>query len=138
MENKYRYNVKKISVADPQWFKIGSGSSILGKCGSGSGSRVLMTKNCLIQIAIYLSLGIQKGRTGYRRSLKPSKETFKTCYLYFLLFLWVNFALRIRIQIQPTKNKADLCGPATEHCKKQYHSYDRSAHMKFVFTDIVT
>jgi hypothetical protein len=36
------------SVADPHWFQCGSGSSVLGQCGSeygsGSRSRVLMTK----------------------------------------------------------------------------------------------
>ncbi len=33
------------SVSDPHWFQCGLGSSILGHCGSGSRSRVLMTKN---------------------------------------------------------------------------------------------
>jgi hypothetical protein len=42
------------SVVDPHWagFKCGSGSSILGQCGSGSSSafetRDLMTKDCKI------------------------------------------------------------------------------------------
>ncbi len=38
---------KKFSVADPHWFQCRSGSSIFCQCGSGSGSRskVLMTKN---------------------------------------------------------------------------------------------
>jgi hypothetical protein len=51
----------------------------------GSGSRVLMTKNWkkitadkkiifLSKIAIYLSLGLHKGRSRYRRSHHPSKE----------------------------------------------------------------
>ncbi len=45
--------------------------------------------------AIYLSLGLPKGRPSYRRSLQPSKENiqqFKTWkFLYFFLFLWVIF-----------------------------------------------
>jgi hypothetical protein len=57
---------------------------------SGSGSRVLMTKNLTkftaenffyiffaffgSKIAIYLSLGLQTGRPSYRRSLLPSKN----------------------------------------------------------------
>jgi hypothetical protein len=43
------------------------------------------------KIAIYLILGLHKGRPSYRRSLQPSKENiqhFKT----FFLFLWVIFA----------------------------------------------
>jgi hypothetical protein len=45
-------NIGKTSIMNPQWFQCGSGSSILGQCksgfssGSGSGSRVLMTKIC--------------------------------------------------------------------------------------------
>jgi hypothetical protein len=63
------------SVVDLHWFQ----------CGSGSRSRVLMTKNrkkfttekklyFWIKITIYLSLGLHKGRSSYRRSLHPSKE----------------------------------------------------------------
>jgi hypothetical protein len=59
----------------------------------GSGSRVFMTKKweqfiagknlifLLSKIAIFLSLGLHKGRPSYRRSLQPSKESiqdFKT------------------------------------------------------------
>jgi hypothetical protein len=66
--------------------------AFLAKYRSGSGSRVLMTKNWekftveknLIflgsKIAIYLSLGLHKGRPSYRRSLQRSQEIqhFKT------------------------------------------------------------
>jgi hypothetical protein len=59
------------------------------KAKYGSGSRVLMTnnrKNLQLEnifnfydqkIAIYLSLGLNKGRPSYRRSLQPSKENIK-------------------------------------------------------------
>jgi hypothetical protein len=62
-----------------------SGSSII----SESGSRVFMTKNWrkkswffsssifTKKIAIYLSLGLHKGRPNYRRSLQPSKENIR-------------------------------------------------------------
>ena len=75
------------SVVDPHWFQCGSGSSILGQCGSGSGSRsrLLMTKICKIfqlekkfkffwsKIALFLSLGLHKGRPSYKTNLQPSK-----------------------------------------------------------------
>jgi hypothetical protein len=60
------------------------------KCGSGSRaeSRVLMSN---------LSLGLNKGRTSYRRSLEPSKENIQPALqnmkiIYFFLYLWVIFA----------------------------------------------
>ncbi len=63
-----------------------------GLIDSGSGSRVLITKtknwekftaekNVIFfgsQIAIYLSLGLHKGRPIFSRSLQPSKRTFST------------------------------------------------------------
>ncbi len=39
---------------------------------------------------------LHKGPQSYRRSLRPSKENiqhFKTCFLFFFVFLWVIFAL---------------------------------------------
>ncbi len=84
----------------------GSGSSILGwvPIRIQSRSRVLMTKNwkkCKAgkKFAIYLTLGLHKGRPSYRRSLQPSKDNiqhfktwnFLTCLIF--LFLWVIFAL---------------------------------------------
>ncbi len=74
-------------VVDPHWFQCISGS------GSSSESRVWMTKNWTKftaeknlyffgkKTAIYLSLGLHKGRTIYRRSLQPSEKNiqhFKT------------------------------------------------------------
>jgi hypothetical protein len=75
------------------WIRINeSGSGY--RSGSGSGSRVLMTKRIekntaenfvylffLSKNAIYLSLGFHQGRPSCRRSLQPSKEKnqhFKT------------------------------------------------------------
>jgi hypothetical protein len=48
------------------------------------------------KVAIYLSLGLHKGRTIYRRSLQPQKEQpalQNMKILYFFLHLWVIFAL---------------------------------------------
>jgi hypothetical protein len=51
----------------------------------------------LSKIAIHISLGVQKGRPSYRRSLQPSIENIqhiKKCNLLtFFLFLCVIFAL---------------------------------------------
>jgi hypothetical protein len=109
---------------------FGSDFSIFGQCGSKSGSwsrsgsrsKVLMTKNWekfitvfffLIKIAIYLSLGLHKGRLSYKRSLQPSKENIqhfkkRNCFPFFYIcgtFLpsW------IRIRLQLTKINADPC-----------------------------
>ncbi len=60
------------------------------------------------KIAIYLSLGLHRGCTSYKRSLQPSKENiqhFKTWNLYFFLNLWVIFALLD----PPTQINADPC-----------------------------
>ncbi len=70
------------SVADPHWFQC------------GSRSRVLMTTNLkkftaeiffffLSKNAIYLSLGLHKGRLSYNRSLYPTKEKSGTSKLEF-------------------------------------------------------
>jgi SNF2 family DNA or RNA helicase len=60
MSYKFFFKIS-VLVADPRWFQCGSGYS--------SRSRVLMTKNWkkaaaefLSKIAIYLSLGLYKGR----------------------------------------------------------------------------
>ncbi len=101
---------------------FGCGSSILGRIPTGSrpGSRVLMTKNWRkkvsaekklyffsSKIAIYLSLGLHKGRPSHRRSLQPSKENiplFKTWnFLNFFQFLWVIFAF-----LDPDPDTTDL------------------------------
>jgi len=46
------------------------------------------------QIAIYLSLGLHKGRPSYRRSLQPSKENiqhFKTLNFITFFYFWGSF-----------------------------------------------
>ncbi len=87
------------------YFESGSGSIILAHYQSGSGSRVLMTKNLqlgqkfnifLIKIAIYLFLGLHKGRPSYGRSLQPSKRTFSSSKHEISIFVGL-FTLRIRI-----------------------------------------
>ncbi len=76
------------SVVDLDYLiEYGSGSSISSESKSGFGSRVFMSKDWKkitaeifffflfwSKIAIYLSLGLHKGRPSYRRSLQPSKE----------------------------------------------------------------
>jgi hypothetical protein len=51
----------------------------------------------MIKIAIYLSLGLFKGRPSYRRSLQLPKENIqhlkKIKFINFFLFLWVIFAI---------------------------------------------
>ncbi len=83
----------------------GSGSSILGWIptririqGWPKNENNLQLKKIIIfdsKVAIYLSLGLHKGRPSYRRSLQPSKENiqhFKTWnFLTFSLFMWVIF-----------------------------------------------
>jgi hypothetical protein len=53
-------------------------------------------KKFLIKTTIYLSLGLHKERSSYRRSLQLSKEAiqhFKHELLIFFLLLWVIFSL---------------------------------------------
>jgi hypothetical protein len=64
----------------------------------------------LIKISIFLSLGLHKGRTSYRKpsTLRKEHPTLQNMkILYFFLYLWVIFAfldpdlklMQIRIQI---------------------------------------
>ncbi len=100
-------------MSDNQCCGSGWGSSISKESGSGSGSRVWMTNNFWSKIAIYLSLGLLKGRPSYRKSLQPSKDNiqhFKKCILLtFFLISWVIFALLdsdpIRIHNHNTSEK---------------------------------
>ncbi len=77
------------------------------------GSRDLMTKNCKkfpveikfifwSNIAIYLSLGLQKERPSHGRSRHPSKENMKTWIFFYCRSFWPSW-----IRIQPTKMNAD-------------------------------
>jgi hypothetical protein len=90
--------------------------------GSGSGSSILswipiriqgfddqkLTKICswkkfnifLSTIAVYLSLGRHKGHPSHRRSLQPPKTNIQHFKTWNILFLWVIFALWIRIRIR--------------------------------------
>ncbi len=88
------------------------GSSIFSNCGSGS--RVWWPKNekklqleiqlsfSWSKIAIYLSLGLHKGRPSYRRSLQPSKEniqhfkTWKLCIFFYFYGSFLPSWIRIR------------------------------------------
>jgi hypothetical protein len=58
------------------------------------------------KIAIYLSLGLQKGCTSYRRSLYPSKENIQ----HFKTYLWVIFALLDPDPDPATQINAYPCG----------------------------
>jgi hypothetical protein len=82
------------AIADPHSFQCGSGSSVVGQCGSGSiaGSRVLMTKNLQLgknlpvyflvkKITIYLFLGLNKNIQATEEAISPQKHNiqhFKT------------------------------------------------------------
>jgi len=113
-------------VVDPHWFQCGSGSgsSILGQCGSGYG--VLMIKivkfykwfkkkpSFLINILIYFSIDLDEWRPSYwRRSLQPSIENiqhFKTWNFFFFYFSWSCLPFWFRTRIQQTKINANTCG----------------------------
>jgi hypothetical protein len=67
----------------------------------------------LSKIEIYLSLGLHKRRSSYRRRLEPKREhpaLQNMQFLYFFLFLRVILPPWIRIRIQPTQINADLIG----------------------------
>ncbi len=117
--------MRKTSVSDPHWFHCGSGygSSLLGQCGSrsGSGSRVLISKNFTknyrwknlfsSKIGIYLSLGLHKESPRYRRSRIPSTENIqhlKTWNFVTFFYLYGPYLpSMIQIWIQLTKINAD-------------------------------
>ncbi len=98
-------------VADPHWFNADPDTdpAFFLIADPESGSRVLWPKIERIyswkvlflfswsKIAIYLSLGLHKGRPSSRKSLQPSKENiqhFKSWkFCTFLYFFWVIFAL---------------------------------------------
>ena len=81
-------------------------------------------------MAIYLSLGLHKGSSSYRRSLQLSKENiqhFKTAN--FLTFFVGHFCLpgsgfgsAFPMRIQPIKIIADSCGSESETLEGTYNS----------------
>ncbi len=114
------------SVADPLLFQFGSGSSILGQCGSGSGSKkVLWPKTEKItaekKIIIFLikicslSLCPHNRRQSYRRSQHPAlqKHDSPSHFFYFCGSSW--------IRIYPTNIIVD---PDPQHCRKDLKSLD--------------
>ncbi len=77
------------------------------------------------KIAIYLSLGLHKGRPSYRRSLQPSKETFqyfkKWKFCTFFYFFGVIFAL---LDPDPaTQINADPYGSGSETLELRNHFF---------------
>ncbi len=82
------------SVVDPHWFQFGSGSGILGQCGSGS--RVMLNKNCkilqlkviffVIKNYIIFMQGLREGRPSYREAPSSQKRTSSTSYYEISLF----------------------------------------------------
>ncbi len=128
-------------VSDPHWFNADPDTDpdpefyLIADPDSGSGSRVWWSKiekNLLLEIlflfsrskiAIYLSLGLHKGRPSYRRSLQPSKENiqhfkrWKFCpfFNFFGSFLpsWIRIRIR-NLYADPdpaAQINADPCGP---------------------------
>ncbi len=106
--------------------------SILGQCGSASGSRsgfgsryiyftflFILTDNCNIQ---YVALGLHEGRPSNRRILQPSKGNIQhLTYLFPFLFL--------RIFCPPgsgsgchSKGRIQICGPLI--CQSKFHKLD--------------
>ncbi len=85
------------------WIRIGFNAdpdpAFFCLCGSGSRSRVLMTKNWkkftaeidftyIFMIKNLLSLGLHKGRPSYRRSLHPSKENIYQ-FKFWPFWIWI-------------------------------------------------
>ena len=89
------------------------------------------------KIAIYLSLGLHKGRPSYRKSLHPSKENIQYLQnikiLDFFLFLWVIFALLDPDPDPATQINADPCGSGSETLEKAdiTHIHMRKACREF-------
>ncbi len=99
---------QKTSVADPHWFKSGS--------GYGSRSKFLITKNWEIFLKswnkIYIFFLIKNcnlSKLLYKRSHHSSKKTSRTAKLEFSSLLWVIFAL-----LDPDPD------PHMQHCKKPW------------------
>ncbi len=102
---RYQEGLYESSVVDPHWFYCGSGSSVLGQCGSGSrvydpkfwhliGEKI---KFFLFEILIYWSrtLGLNEGRPSYRRNLQTSKKfTTRRDMKFFTFSFWVSFDLQ--------------------------------------------
>ncbi len=108
--------------SDPRWFNADPDTYpdpaffLIADSDPGSGSRVWwlkIEKNLQLEIkflfslsklAIYLSLGLHKGRTSYRRSLQPSKEniqhfkTWKSCNFSYFCGSFLPSWIRIPIQ----------------------------------------
>ncbi len=79
-------------------------------------------KSSVAAVAVYLSLGLHKGRLSYSRSLIPQKRTSGTSKVEFSYFLWVILVLLDPDpDIQLTKMNADL---DPQHGKKVKKSHD--------------
>ncbi len=108
-------------VLDPHW----SGSSIFPNCGSGDPipnpgfwrPKITIKFTAvkffhiffITKIAIYLSLGLHKGRTSYRPQ-KRTSSTAKHENSFFFLYLWVILALLDPDPDPATHIDADPCG----------------------------
>ncbi len=83
----------------------------------------------LQKMHIYLSLGLNKGRPCYRRSLQPRKDKIQSRNSKYEISTLFSF-LWVRIQIQPTKIKADLCGAGSETLPAPYLPLKITFHTK--------
>ncbi len=123
----------------------GSGSSISSEYGSGYGSSVWCPKigkkyswNWFLfffwlLIAVYLSLGLSKGRSSYKRSLQPSKKNiqhFKRWNLLTVFYFSGPFLLSwIRILIaNPDTDPGTPLNPDPQH----WYRYERYNAMSWV------
>ncbi len=112
--------------ADPYRFQCGSGSSIVGQCGSDSGSRVLVTENWSKFTAEKLKITYSLLTSPLKLDFQATVEAFspqrkhpalKTWNFFTFFYFFVGhfcppgsgsaFPVRIRIRIQLSKINAD-------------------------------
>jgi hypothetical protein len=73
------------------------------------------------KIAIYLSLGLHKGRPSYRRSLQPSNENiqhFQTWNFLIFFSIFVGHFLTSLIRIQSVSGSGSNADTDPKHCLK--------------------
>jgi hypothetical protein len=76
------------------------------------------------KIAIYVFLGLHKGRPGYRRSLQPSKENIQYRYCVIFALLDPDTDPGTLLNPDPIRIRIHNClkQPDPQHCLKQSHN----------------
>ncbi len=87
------------------------------------------------KIAIYLSLGLHKGRPSYRRSLQPSKniQHFDTCLMFLYFFHFYSPGSGFRIRIRTHWPDRILTESGSQNCHATY-PFDETSCTKYVCT----